>query len=340
MDKAAIVILNWNGKGFLEKFLPQLCEHTDLERYKLIVADNGSKDDSVQFLESNYPKVQLIKFNENHGYAKGYKKALDLIEAEYYVLLNSDVEVTSNWVEPIIAAMDKDEQIAAAMPKILDYNQRSNFEYAGAAGGFIDKYGYPFCQGRILSSIEDDHGQFDRPREIFWASGACMFVRASAYRKAGGLDGCFFAHMEEIDLCWRFKRLGYGVAFIPESSVYHVGGGTLPNNNPFKLYLNYRNSLYMLYKNLPRKKFFGIMIIRMILDGFSAFIYLSRFSFSFFAAVFKAHIHFYSNLKMLRRKRAEFFEKVRKESFSEIYTKSIVFGFYLKRKKEFNQLKF
>lgn len=340
MTKVAIVILNWNGKHYLEKYLSDVVKHSTTNENKVIVVDNNSTDESVNYLKTNFSEnVELIEFDNNYGYAGGYQKALEIIKAEYYVLLNSDVEVTPGWVEPIIELMDSDKTIAASMPKIRAYEKKERFEYAGASGGYIDKFGFPFCRGRILYSIEDDTNQYDSVADIFWASGAAMFVRADAYHKAGGLDDNFFAHMEEIDLCWRMKHLGYRITCCPQSLVYHVGGGTLPNNSPRKLYLNYRNSLFLLYKNLSRKKFHRTIYLRMLIDAASAMVYFLRFDFSFFSAVTKAHRDFYKSLPLLREKRSAVMQQMQIPEVSAIYMRSIVFSFFLKRRRIFKDLK-
>jgi GT2 family glycosyltransferase len=295
MTKIAIVILNWNGRHYLQKFLPSVCRNSDFQGTEIIVADNGSSDDSVSFVRNSFPDVRLIEFDRNLGFAMGYFEALKQIDARYYVLLNSDVEVTSGWLVALHSAMEADPNLGACMPKMLAYDQRDHFEYAGASGGFIDRFGYPFCRGRMLSVIEPDKGQYNDFRYVFWASGACMFVRASAYQQAGGLDGEFFAHMEEIDLCWRMQRLGYTVAVVPGSTVYHVGGGTLPNNTPRKLYLNYRNNLFLMFKNLPVYQMIPGVFIRMILDGMSALVYLTNGQGNFFVAVIRAHLALQKN---------------------------------------------
>ncbi|MGD2035959.1 MAG: glycosyltransferase family 2 protein [Bacteroidales bacterium] len=336
----AIVILNWNGKKFFETFLDPLVKFSSGSRNKIFVVDNNSTDDSVEYVRSNFPGIEIIRFDVNYGFAKGYALALTKIKARYYVLLNSDVEVTENWLEAPIDLLERDTSVAAVMPKIRSYTKRDHFEYAGAAGGFIDKFGYPFCQGRILTEIEKDRGQYDRQREIFWASGACMFLRSEAYFRAGGLDGDFFAHMEEIDLCWRMKRSGYKIYYSPESLVYHVGGGTLPNDNPRKLYYNYRNSLYLLFKNLYRYQFLTLLISRMLLDCVSCTLYLIQGKFSFFLSVIRAHIRFLINLPKLVKKRITFNKLVSKSSVDQIYMKSIVFSFFIKKKKHFSDLNF
>lgn len=338
--KVAIIILNWNGRGYLEKFLPSVQEHSVGANNKIVVVDNNSDDDSCDFVKANYPDIKLIKFHENYGFARGYALALPQIQAKYYVLLNSDVEVTANWLTPIVGLMDKNQSIAAVMPKIKSYVKPEIFEYAGAGGGFIDKYGYPFCRGRIISQIEVDEGQYDDTREVFWASGACMFLRADAYSKTGGLDGDFFAHMEEIDLCWRLKRMGYEIYYCSDSVVYHVGGGTLPNDNPRKLYYNYRNSLYLLFKNINRWEFITIFIPRLFLDGVSALAYLAQGKGGFFMSVFRAHVRLYMSLRMLINKRRIFNHIIAKKNVSQIYQKSIVLSFFAKRKKKFSDLDF
>ncbi|MFC2096566.1 glycosyltransferase family 2 protein [Bacteroidota bacterium] len=335
MLKTAVVILNWNGKNYLEKFLPTLINYTQNPNTQIIIADNNSKDDSIDFLNKYYPSIRQINFDQNYGFTGGYNKALDQIEAEYYVLLNSDVEVSENWLTPIINLMDSDSSIAACQPKILSYHQKSYFEYAGASGGFIDKYGYPFCRGRVLDTIEKDKGQHNTIREIFWATGACMIVRSELFNKTGGLDNDFFAHMEEIDLCWRLKNQGYKIVCNPESVVYHVGGGTLPNNSPFKLYLNFRNNLFLLYKNLPKGKLFPVLTSRMLLDGLSAIIFLLKFSFKSFYAVLKAHIHFYKSLRKLREKRKKLLQNTVVNQHKEIYQRSVVIDYFLRKMHHF-----
>ena len=338
--KIAVVILNWNGKEYLEKFLPALINHSKSKLVEIYVADNGSTDNSVNFLQSTFPEIQIIILDKNYGFAGGYNKVLAQINAKYYVILNSDVEVTENWIFPIIDKMDTDNSVAAAMPKIKSYQNKDYYEYAGAAGGFIDKYGYPFCRGRILDKIEKDSGQYNYESEIFWASGACLFIRSEVYHNHNGFDEDFFAHMEEIDLCWRIKNTGHKIMFYPDSEVFHVGGGALPNNSPQKLYLNYRNNLFLLYKNLPSNNRFKIVFIRMFLDGASAMVYLSRFSTSFFFAVLKAHFSFYTSIKRLRNKRKQLTVINNKYHHKEIYKQSILYNYFVKKVRTYKNLLF
>lgn len=340
MLKTAVVILNWNGKKYLEKFLPSLVKFTNNSDAEIIIADNDSKDDSIEFLQKYYPDLRLILLDKNYGFTGGYNKALKQIQAKYYVLLNSDIEVTENWLNPLIETMDQDPTIAACQPKIKSFDQKEHFEYAGACGGFIDKYGYPFCRGRVLGKIEKDNNQYNSTSDIFWASGACMVVRADLYNQFNGFDNDFFAHMEEIDLCWRFKNLGYRVVVNPTSQVFHVGGGTLPNNSPYKLYLNYRNNLFLLYKNLPKGKLFPILFSRIILDGISAILFALKLSIPSFNAVLKAHIHFYKSLKKLRQKRTKLLSLTSVNHHNEIYPGSIVADYFVKKKKTFDHLIF
>ena len=335
MDKAAVVILNWNGKEFLQKFLPSVVSNSKNEGIKIWVADNGSADDSIKFLEKEYPELGLIKLDKNYGFAGGYNKALKQIDAEYYMILNSDVEVTEGWLIPLIELMDSDKTIAACMPKLKAYNQKENFEYAGAAGGFIDKYGFPFCRGRILDKIEKDTGQFNNRTEIFWATGAAILVRAKLFHEQNGFDEDFFAHMEEIDLCWRLKNADYKIMYEPASVVYHVGGGTLPNNSSFKLYLNFRNSLFMLYKNLSHTELNSILFKRKLFDGLAAVKFLLSLQFGNFMAVAKAHKDFYKSISSLKAKRLQLEDKRKRDKHSQIYPKSLVIAFFVKGKKLF-----
>jgi GT2 family glycosyltransferase len=336
-NKVAVVILNWNGKSFLEKFLPIVIKYSS--NAQIIVADNQSSDDSVSFLKQHFPEVRIIINPSNDGFSTGYNLALKQVEAEYYVLLNSDVEVTEKWIEPIMDLMDSNKQIAACQPKILDYNHKTTFEYAGAAGGFMDKYGYPFCRGRIFNSLEEDKGQYNTTTEVFWATGACMFVRAEAFWKVGGFDDDYFAHMEEIDVCWRMKNIGYQIYVEPKSHVYHVGGGTLNKLSPRKTFLNFRNNLITLTKNAsPRFLFFKI-IYRMILDGVAAFKFLAEGHGSHFIAVIKAHFSFYAHLPSTLKKRDEMrLMDEFKDATTGVYTENIVFAHFVKGVKNYSEL--
>jgi len=338
MIQTAVVILNWNGKTFLKKFLPGLLRSIENEQAEIFIADNGSTDGSVDFLQSVFPGIHCLLFDQNYGFTGGYNRALKQISANYYILLNSDIEVTEGWLHPLIATLGEDPETAAVMPKILDFNRRNYFEYAGAAGGYIDKLGYPFCRGRILNTIEEDRGQYDDEKEIFWATGACMGIRASTFHEAGGFDENMFAHMEEIDLCWRLKNLGYKIRFTPLSCIYHVGGGTLPNEHPMKMYLNFRNNLILLYKNLPSDKLIIVLFSRLILDGIAALKFLFTFKFKYFFSVCKAHFIFYGMTGKYRsfRKTAN----IPKTLPGEFYPKSIIFQYFFKKKQTFRDLNF
>jgi GT2 family glycosyltransferase len=329
--RVAVVILNWNGKSFLEKFLPSVISNS-IEA-SIYVADNASSDGSLDYLKEHYPTVKLIDNGENLGFAGGYNKALRKLDEELFVLLNSDVEVTPNWLEPIVQLFDSDSNIAACQPKILSYNDKSSFEYAGAAGGFIDKNGYPFCRGRMFDTLEKDNGQYDSVDEIFWATGACLFIRSKVYKELGGLDADFFAHMEEIDLCWRIKRAGYSIKVQPASVVYHVGGGTLSKSNPFKTFLNFRNGLELLAKNLPKNQLFPMLFIRMTLDGVAAFKFLFSGQFNDFLAVLHAHFAFYRRLRKTLGKRLGNYLPVKGQ-----YRGNIVLDYFLKGQKKFSDL--
>lgn len=329
----AIVILNWNGKKFLEKFLPSVVANSSKSR--IIVADNDSKDDSVRFLQENYPNIELLINETNGGYAKGYNDALKKIQADYYVLLNSDIEVSAGWIDPLLELMESDKAIGACQPKLRSYYKPEEFEYAGASGGYIDKWGYPFCRGRVFNAVEKDINQYDDVVEVFWATGAAMFVRADAFWEVGGFDEDFFAHMEEIDLCWRLKNAGYKIMVQPSSVVFHVGGGTLPKNSPRKTYLNFRNNFYLLFKNLPKKDFYTVFIFRLIWDGVAGIKFLMEGHWRDTLAVIKAHLHFYANISKNRKKR----KALKQNSVSMIYNKNIVFKHFIKRITKFSQLK-
>ncbi|MBR4156788.1 MAG: glycosyltransferase family 2 protein [Bacteroidales bacterium] len=333
MKKVAVVILNYNGRKFLEEFLPNVIENTSSVA-DIIVADNKSTDDSVDFMKKNFPNIKLILNDYNGGFATGYNIALRQIEADYYVLLNSDIEVTPNWITPIIDLMESDMSIAACQPKILSYHDKTKFEYAGAAGGFIDKYGYPFCRGRLFQDLETDESQYNDTKEVFWATGACMFIRASLYHRYGGLDDDFFAHMEEIDLCWRLKNLGYKIMYCPDSTIYHIGGGTLPKSSARKTYLNFRNNLSLLIKNLPEGKVFGIIFYRFFLDWIAAVKFLFDGSFADFFAVTRAHLSFLKHIPALKKKRSQYTHN----KVSQVYQKNIVFKYFLEKKRLYSEL--
>ena len=338
--KIAIVILNWNGDKLLQQFLPSVIEFSKGDSIEIVVADNGSTDGSLTMIRDKFPEVTVLDLEQNFGFASGYNEALKQIEADYFVLLNSDVEVTAGWLESPIRIMQSDESIAAVQPKILSYYNRTHFEYAGAAGGFIDKYGYPFCRGRIFDEVEADHGQYDTVTDVFWATGACIFVRSDLFHEVGGFDATFWAHMEEIDLCWRLKNSGYRIVYTPESRVYHLGGGTLAYNNPQKLYLNFRNNLWLLYKNLPANQLFYILFIRMIMDSVAAIKLLGGFNFDGIKSVLKAHWHFYKSLPELNRKRKLVVRNDHLRKSAEMLSKSIVFEFYIRKIKHFSEIKF
>jgi GT2 family glycosyltransferase len=339
MVKTAIVILNWNGLEHLKNFLPGIVLNSGSENTSIFVADNGSTDGSVKWIEENHPSVKLIKFEKNHGFAGGYNLALSQIEAEYFILLNSDIEVTSGWAEKLTLFMDKNPEAAACQPKILSWHDRGSFEYAGAAGGYLDRYGYPFCRGRLFNNPEKDNGQYDSAAEVFWTSGACMIVRSEAWKKCNGFDPDFFAHMEEIDLCWRFLLSGYKLFQIPDVSVYHVGGGSLPYDSPFKVYLNFRNNLFMLYKNLPDRRLYRTMFSRMVLDGLAGITFLLQGKPSGMGSVWRAHMDFYRNLKHLKTKRRSIERSFQDNPGKYILNKSIVFEFYMKGNRTFDRLK-
>jgi len=331
----SIVILNWNGKDFLEKFLPSVMQ-SDYDNLSVVVADNASTDESVSFLEINFPNVKIIKNAKNEGFAKGYNEALNQVSSDYYILLNSDVEVTKNWIIPVISLMESDEKIAACQPKILSYYEKNKFEYAGACGGWIDRYGYPFSRGRIFDFCETDVGQYDTVEEIFWASGAALFIRSVVFHQLGGFDEYFFAHQEEIDLCWRIKRAGYKIFAVPASVVYHVGGGTLPAGNARKVYLNFRNNLAMLVKNLdPLEKIFKIPV-RLLLDNLAAMQALMKGDVKTFTSIQKAHLDFLKWNFVLKKKNHLPKRKITK--FTGVYDGSIVKKFFIEKKKTFSEI--
>lgn len=335
--KVAVVILNWNGEAMLRRFLPTVVRYS-CDEAEIWVADNASDDASVQLLHEHFPSVRLIQLDKNYGFAEGYNRALAQIEAEYYVLLNSDVEVTHHWLTPLVEYMDAYPDVAACQPKLLSEANRDYFEYAGASGGFIDRYGYPFCRGRIFNTVEEDNGQYDYIIDILWATGACMLIRSADYREAHGLDGRFFAHNEEIDLCWRLRQRGRRIVCIPESEVYHVGGGTLPKSNPMKTFLNFRNNLTMLYKNLPDGELKGVMRVRRVLDYVAALkMLVADRSWTDFKAVVKARRAFYRWRHNFDDDRREI-GRTRTAGPSERVGYSILWQYYVKGRKTFSRL--
>lgn len=328
--KIAVVILNWNGKQLLEQFLPSVVKHS--EEAIVYVADNASTDDSIDFVKSHFPSVKIIQNKVNGGYAKGYNDALEGIKADIFCLLNNDVEVTENWLTPVIELFINEPTTAIVQPKLLDFNRKDYFEYAGAAGGFIDKFGYPYCRGRIFNTIEKDVGQYNDITEIFWASGACLFVRSSVFKELNGFDESFFAHMEEIDFCWRAKNCGYVIKYTGHSKVYHLGGATLSNTNPKKTYLNFRNSMYTLTKN-AKGNLFSLIFIRLILDGIAGLKFMLEFKYNHVLAIIKAHIVFYKHLPELLRQRKNIKSKI------HYYEKtSIVIDYYVNKKYDYKSL--
>ena len=335
-NRTAVVILNWNTRHFLEKFLPNVLKYSS-EYADIIIVDNASSDGSALFVESNYPSVRIIRNSENDGFAGGYNTALSKIDAEYFVLLNSDVDVTENWLLPLIKLMDDYYDIGACQPKILSYHSPDYFEYAGSAGGFIDKYGYPFCRGRIFDTIEKDNHQYDNTRPVFWATGACMMVRSSVFKELNGFDPIFFAHMEEIDLCWRMHLAGYSVYYCSLSKVYHVGGGTLPKSNPRKTFLNFRNNLLMIYKNADPSEIKSILAVRFILDLLASIKFLFSGGFADFKAVWLAHRDFNKLKSHYQRSLSAPGIFSGKAGFL-IYPKSILWDYYLCGRKRFSAL--
>ena len=332
----AVVILNWNGIEHLRTFLPSVVEHTPHE-VRIVVADNGSTDDSLAFVEEHYPDIEIVRLDRNYGFAEGYNRALKEVAADYYILLNSDIEVTANWTTPLTAILDNNPNVAAVAPKLLSYVARDRFEYAGAAGGFIDFLGYPFCRGRILSNTEQDCGQYDTAREVFWASGAAFCCRAELFHSLGGFDGDFFAHMEEIDLCWRMQLAGYKVMCEPRSVVYHLGGGTLPNESPRKLYLNYRNNLAMLFKCAPTWQRCVVAVARPAADMLSAVVYTLKGQFSLASATLRAYKDFIFMHGALSKKRCAI-RSSRKAESTQIYRGSMILRYALGKKRFGNMM--
>ncbi len=333
--KVAIVILNWNGRKYLEQFLPSVLS-TNYDNYEIIVADNGSTDDSITFLETQYPLIRLIRFTKNYGFAKGYNEALKQVQADYYLLLNSDVEVQAGWLLPMVNLLETDKNIAACQPKILSYKDKTTFEYAGAAGGWLDKYGYPFAKGRVFDIIETDKGQYDQTEPIFWASGASLFIRPAVFHEMKGFDEYFFAHQEEIDLCWRIQLAGYKIYSCPASVVYHVGGGTLPRGNSLKTYLNFRNNRIMLSKNLPFVKKLWVMPVRNFLDGVSAWKGLLTGDGGYFIAILRAQVAFIKWWLFYQKKSV--FPKTKKGTLAGYLQKNMVWQHFAKKKKYFDEI--
>ncbi|AMC10372.1 glycosyl transferase family 2 [Lutibacter profundi] len=330
--KTAVVILNWNGKQLLEKFIPSIVKYSNLPNVEIVIADNASTDDSIKFIEENYPEIKIVKNNNNGGYAKGYNDALQHVNADVFALVNSDIEVTKNWLNSIITTFKNEPKTAIIQPKILDYKDKSKFEYAGAAGGFIDKFGYPYCRGRIFSDLETDNKQYDDIIDIFWASGACFFIRSEVFHELKGFDEDYFAHQEEIDLCWRAKNIQKTIKYVGSSTVYHVGGATLKEESPHKTFLNFRNSLFSLVKNVPKDNLFLIIFSRLLLDGIAGVKFLIELRPKHTIAIIKAHFSFYFYLTKMIAKRKGF------QQTNYYAIRSIVWKYFVQRKKTFKDL--
>jgi GT2 family glycosyltransferase len=335
--KLAVVILNYNGASMLSRFLPSVLKYSP--GAEIVVADNASTDDSVAVLAAGFPSVRVVQLDRNYGFADGYNMALEQVDAEYCLLLNSDVEVTQGWLEPLLSFMESNPDAVACQPKILAYNNKTHFEYAGAAGGFIDRYGYPYCRGRLFDTVEEDNGQYNDVCRVFWATGAAMMVRSDAFRKAGGFDGRFFAHMEEIDLCWRMLARGGEIYVVPQSMVYHVGGATLKKSNPRKTFLNFRNNLLMLYKNLPVGELRGVMRVRALLDYVAALKFLLTGAWGDFKAVLRARREYKRMRGEYRSVREQNLAAVAVPVIKERSAFSLLWQYYLKGRKHFSQLK-
>ena len=335
LPSVAVVILNWNGEKFLEKFLPYVIAST-YENMEIIVADNASDDGSIVFLKENYPEIKILESGTNEGFAKGYNSVLKKVSADYYILLNSDIEVSEDWIEPVISLMESDEKIAACQPKILSFKNREQFEYAGACGGFIDKLGYPFTRGRIFETCEQDNGQYDDSMQIFWATGAALFVRSAVFHELNGFDEYFFAHQEEIDLCWRMQRAGYKIYAVPSSHVYHVGGGTLPMGSRRKVFLNFRNNLVMLSKNLLFFEACRKIPLRIFLDFIAAYRALFAGNFDTYISITSAHLHFAGWI--FTGKRGKKLPKMKMKTMTTICDGSIVWQYFIKKRKTFSEI--
>ncbi|MGK0420618.1 MAG: GT2 family glycosyltransferase [Polaribacter sp.] len=331
--KTAIIILNWNGQKLLEQFLPSVVNFSS-ELAEIYIADNASTDSSIKFVNKFYPSIKIIENTTNEGYAKGYNDALADVDADIYCLLNSDVEVTKDWLKPILEVFKKEEKTAIIQPKLLDFKDKTKFEYAGGAGGFLDIYGYPYCRGRVFNDLETDNGQFNDVSDIFWASGACLFIRSKIYHQLDGLDEDYFAHQEEIDLCWRTQNIGYKVKYVGTSTVFHLGGATLQETNPQKTYLNFRNSLLNVVKNVPKKWFLFVVFSRLILDGIAGIKFLIELRPVHTFAILRAHISFYKNFFKFLAKR----KKLQKKQDYNLHT-SIVWQYFILGRKKFKDLK-
>jgi hypothetical protein len=339
-SSVAVVILNWNTRSMLERFLPDVLKNSNHPGVTVVVADNGSTDGSQELVKEKFPAVSLIRLDKNYGFAGGYNRALQQIDATYSVLLNSDVIPAPDWLMPLVRHMESTPDCAACVPKIKDLKNPEMFEYAGAAGGFIDKWGYPFCRGRIFDQIEKDHQQYNEAGDIFWGSGAALLVRTSEFNQSGGLDEHFFAHMEEIDWCWRMKNRAKSIYYIPQSEVFHLGGGTLNAMSPHKTYLNFRNNLFMLYRNLPSNKLRKTILTRLLLDGVAAIKLLISDGFGHTRAVYRAHRDYFKRIPDLRRERNNLLKNVTTTTHTEIYPQSIIMDFFLRGMKRFSDLDF
>jgi GT2 family glycosyltransferase len=336
MTKTSIVILNFNGKNLLRQFLPSVIQHS--KEAEIVVADNGSTDQSLFVLKSEFPQVRIIALEKNYGFCGGYNRALKQVQADYYLLLNSDVEVTEGWLKPLTNMLDRDPTIAAVQPKILSYQDRNKFEYAGAAGGFIDTLGYPFCRGRVFQYVEQDIGQYDDEREIFWATGACFLIRSKIYHHFNGLDEDFFAHMEEIDLCWKMNRASYKICYSGKSKVYHKGAGTLEYENPFKTYLNFRNGLMLIFKHLNTPELVYKLPFRMMLDWFAAVVFFAKGNRKNAASIFRAHWHFLRHMRRLLQKRSSIQSAFPTYSKANVHPGLIIFDYYLHNRKRLKSI--
>ena len=339
MIKTSVVILNWNGAKLLNQFLPTVLMHTQTEDCEVVVSDNNSSDNSVEMMQQYFPEVKLILLDKNYGFAEGYNRALQQINSKYVVLLNSDVETSPNWLHPMIEHLERYPETAAVQPKILSYADKSKFEYAGAAGGYIDRYGYPYCRGRILHELEEDRGQYDKPVQVFWASGACLCMRRADYMEVGGLDNDFFAHMEEIDLCWRLLARGKKVMCLPQSTVYHVGGASLDSESPRKVHLNFRNNLLMIYKNAPLMKLIEVLLVRMVLDAAAAAHFLVQGRWKHAQAVANAYSDFIEMRPAFKYKRKKNLNLTIQSNIPQQYKGSLLFEFYFRKKRKYSELR-